>query len=123
MGKKAGIMVRINPNIDAHTHKYITTGLEENKFGISEHEFDALIGLLGRCRWIDFKGLHFHIGSQILDVHDVFSLECRRACEIVSYFEERGLKVLLTGILCRISGCGSKPLPKACASVGADAFP
>ena len=78
MGKKAGIMVRINPNIDAHTHKYITTGLEENKFGISEHEFDALIGLLGRCRW---------------DVHDVFSLECRRACEIVSYFEERGLKV------------------------------
>lgn len=93
MGKKAGIMVRINPNIDAHTHKYITTGLEENKFGISEHEFDALIGLLGRCRWIDFKGLHFHIGSQILDVHDVFSLECRRACEIVSYFEERGLKV------------------------------
>ena len=53
----------------------------------------ALIGLLGRCRWIDFKGLHFHIGSQILDVHDVFSLECRRACEIVSYFEERGLKV------------------------------
>ena len=93
MGKKAGIMVRINPNIDAHTHKYITTGLEENKFGVSEHEFDALIGLLGRCRWIDFKGLHFHIGSQILDVHDVFSLECRRACEIVSYFEERGLKV------------------------------
>ncbi len=93
MGKKAGIMVRINPNIDAHTHKYITTGLEENKFGVSEHEFDALIELLGRCRWIDFKGLHFHIGSQILDVHDVFSLECRRACEIVSYFEERGLKV------------------------------
>ena len=93
LGKKTGIMVRINPNIDAHTHKYITTGLEENKFGVSEHEFEALLELLGRCKWIDFKGLHFHIGSQILDVKDVFSLECRRAGEIVSYFEDRGLKV------------------------------
>ena len=93
LGKKADILVRINPDIDAHTHKYITTGLEENKFGVSGHDFDALTGLLADCGNVNFKGLHFHIGSQILDVEEVFGLECRRAKEIARYFEDKGLEI------------------------------
>ena len=92
-GLRARVAVRINPNIDAHTHKYVTTGLFENKFGIARHEFEALVELLGRCRNIDFTGLHFHIGSQITEVSEVFSLEARRAGEIVSWFEDKGLHV------------------------------
>ena len=93
LGLRARVSARINPDIDAHTHKYITTGLEENKFGISEYDFDALISLIKKSKSLDFNGLHFHIGSQITDVEEVFSLECRRAAEIVSYFEDRGLAI------------------------------
>lgn len=92
-GVRVNVAVRINPDIDAHTHKYVTTGLEENKFGISRHEFDSVIELLKRCKSVDFRGLHFHVGSQILDVREVYSEECRRASEIVDYFESRGLVV------------------------------
>ena len=92
-GVRVNVAVRINPDIDAHTHKYVTTGLEENKFGISRHEFDGVIELLKRCKSVDFRGLHFHVGSQILDVRQVYSEECRRASEIVDYFESRGLVV------------------------------
>lgn len=92
-GVKANISVRINPDIDAHTHKYVTTGLYENKFGISQHEFDKLIEFLKKSEHINFIGLHFHVGSQITRVSEVFGLECKRVNEIVKYFEERGLEV------------------------------
>lgn len=93
MGVKAPIALRINPNIDPHTHKYITTGLEENKFGISRFEFEAAVKKLSECPNLEFKGLLFHIGSQITDVDNVFGLESRCARELVSWFEEQGLKV------------------------------
>ena len=92
-GVKANISVRINPDIDAHTHKYVTTGLYENKFGISQHEFDKLIEYIQKSEHINFIGLHFHVGSQISRVEEVFGLECRRVNEIVRYFEEQGLPV------------------------------
>ena len=92
-GVRVNAAVRINPNIDAHTHKYVTTGLEENKFGISRHEFDSVIELLKSCKAVDFSGLHFHVGSQVLDIREVYSEECRRASEIVDYFERHGLVV------------------------------
>ena len=92
-GLKANVSVRINPDIDAHTHKYVTTGLYENKFGISQHEFDKLIDVLKKSEHINFFGLHFHIGSQITRVEEVFGLECKRVNEIVAYFERKGLKV------------------------------
>ena len=92
-GVKANVSVRINPDIDAHTHKYVTTGLYENKFGISQHEFDKLIEILQKSEHINFIGLHFHVGSQITRVEEVFGLECRRVNEIVKYFESKGLKV------------------------------
>ena len=92
-GIKANVSVRINPDIDAHTHKYVTTGLYENKFGISQHEFEKLIEIIGKSEHINFIGLHFHIGSQITRVEEVFGLECRRVNEIVAYFERNGLTV------------------------------
>ena len=93
MGVKAPVALRINPNIDPHTHKYITTGLEENKFGISRFEFEAALDKLKDCRNLEVKGLLFHIGSQITDVSNVFGLEGKCARELVTWFEEKGLKV------------------------------
>ena len=92
-GVRANVSLRINPNIDAHTHRYVTTGLYENKFGISRHEFEAAIDILKGSKALDFKGLHFHIGSQITDVESVYSLECERAAEIVEWFEAHGMEV------------------------------
>lgn len=92
-GRRANVSIRINPGIDAHTHRYITTGTYENKFGISDHEFGAAADMIRRCRNIDFAGLHFHIGSQITDAENVFSLECSRVNDIVDWFEEHGMKV------------------------------
>lgn len=114
-GVRVNVAVRINPDIDAHTHKYVTTGLEENKFGISRHEFDGVIELLKKCKSVDFKGLHFHVGSQILDVRQVYSEECRRASEIVDYFEKRGLVVknidLGGGLGVNYKNPDSEPIP------------
>lgn len=114
-GVRVNVAVRINPDIDAHTHKYVTTGLEENKFGISRHEFDGVIELLKRCKSVDFRGLHFHVGSQILDVRQVYSEECRRASEIVDYFESRGLVVknidLGGGLGVNYKNPDSEPIP------------
>lgn len=93
LGIRARVSVRINPGVDAHTHMYITTGTYENKFGISDHEFGQLVSLLGKCTWIDFTGLHFHVGSQITDVDNVFSLVCERVNSIVAWFEDHGLAV------------------------------
>jgi len=92
-GVKANVSVRINPDIDAHTHKYVTTGLYENKFGISQHEFDKLIEIIKKSEHINFIGLHFHVGSQISRVEEVFGLECRRVNEIVAFFESKGLEI------------------------------
>ena len=92
-GIKANISVRINPDIDAHTHKYVTTGLYENKFGISQHEFEKLIEIIQKSEYINFFGLHFHVGSQITRVQEVYALECKRVNDIVKYFERQGLIV------------------------------
>jgi len=76
MNKVAGIAIRVNPNIDAHTHHYITTGLAENKFGINLEQLDDVIALAGSLPNISLLGLHFHIGSQILDFEPYAAL-CR----------------------------------------------
>lgn len=77
MGKKAHIAIRVNPDIDAHTHHYITTGLAENKFGIDLKMADEAIKLAISLKNVELKGLHFHIGSQIL-THEPFELLCER---------------------------------------------
>ena len=93
MGVKAKLSVRVNPNIDAHTHRYITTGLDENKFGIPVSDFDSVIDIIKESDNLEFMGLHFHVGSQIMDVKEVFGLACVRAANEVKYFEEHGLEV------------------------------
>lgn len=87
--KVASVALRINPNVDANTHKYITTGLEENKFGINPHEFDTVIDLLKTLPSLKLIGLHFHIGSQITDLAP-FKKLCIRVNEINQYFMQRG---------------------------------
>lgn len=93
LGRKAPMSLRINPNIDPHTHHYITTGLYEDKFGISDRSFDEALAMVRDNPYIDFFGLQFHIGSQILEVEDVIKLECEKVNNIVSRFEETGLPV------------------------------
>lgn len=92
LGRRARIAVRVNPDIDAHTHKYISTGLEDNKFGISTWAFDSLTTVLGRLQNTDFLGLHVHVGSQITDM-GVFELEGRRILELAGWFRDRGIAV------------------------------
>ena len=91
-GVQAPVCIRVNPDIDAHTHRYITTGLKENKFGISAWAFDELVAALRAATNIAFKGLHLHIGSQIT-IMEPFKLECKRALEIVAKFREAGFEV------------------------------
>jgi diaminopimelate decarboxylase len=85
MDLKAGISLRIIPNVDAKTHRYITTGLEENKFGILPWEFDKVLDKLKQLSNVRLTGLHFHIGSQITDL-DIFKSLCQRVNEINAWF-------------------------------------
>lgn len=76
-GKIARVAFRINPDVGAHTHANITTGLAENKFGISMQDMDKVIDRALEMNNVKFVGLHFHIGSQILDMGDFVAL-CNR---------------------------------------------
>lgn len=80
-GKTARVAFRINPNVGAHTHANITTGLAENKFGISMEDMDKVIDMAETLPHVKFVGLHFHIGSQILDMGDFLAL-CNRVNEL-----------------------------------------
>lgn len=79
------IALRINPNVNANTHKYITTGLEENKFGINPWELEEVVKSARKLANIKITGIHFHIGSQITDLN-VFKSLCLRANEIQGWF-------------------------------------
>jgi diaminopimelate decarboxylase len=85
-GKIARIALRINPNVNANTHHYITTGLEENKFGINLWELDSVTAALNTLENIKLIGIHFQIGSQITDLSAFKSL-CLRVNEIQNWFE------------------------------------
>lgn len=80
-GKVARVAFRINPNVGAHTHANITTGLAENKFGISMEDMDRVIDMAETLPNVKFVGLHFHIGSQIVDMGDFVAL-CNRVNEL-----------------------------------------
>ena len=67
-GKKTRFALRINPNVDAGTHEYITTGKRDNKFGITLEELSLAISLIKSLEHTKFIGIHFHIGSQIIDL-------------------------------------------------------
>lgn len=91
-GKTARIALRINPNVNANTHKYITTGLEENKFGINAWELESVLDLLKTLPNIALIGIHFHIGSQITDL-TVFKNLCTRVNEFQEWFVSRNISL------------------------------
>ena len=88
--KKAKIALRINPNVDAQTHSYITTGLNENKFGLEEESIPKVLELLPTLTSIKLTGLHFHIGSQITELSAYKNL-CNKINELQTQFEAKGI--------------------------------
>ena len=80
-GKVAHVAFRINPNVGAHTHANITTGLAENKFGITMEDMIPVIEQAQEMKNVKFVGLHFHIGSQIMEMDDFVAL-CNRVNEL-----------------------------------------
>lgn len=87
-GKTANIALRVNPNVEADTHHYITTGKEENKFGIALGDLDAVIDAVERCPHIKLIGLHVHIGSQIMEMNNFAGL-CNRINEVQDKLDKR----------------------------------
>lgn len=81
LGKKARISIRVNPNVDAKTHPYISTGLSENKFGVSIGVARAMYLMASESEFIEPVGVHFHIGSQLSDLAPI-----AEAAAIVSDF-------------------------------------
>lgn len=88
--KVAQIAIRINPNVDAKTHKYITTGLEENKFGLNESDLPKAIALISQSPNLKLIGMHFHIGSQITDLESFKDL-CSKVDELQKWFSQQGI--------------------------------
>ena len=91
-GKVARVAFRLNPNVGAHTHANITTGLAENKFGIAMRDMLTVIGEAEKLSNVKFVGLHFHIGSQILDMGD-FEALCNRINELQDELERHRIRV------------------------------
>ena len=96
-GKVARIAIRVNPNIDAHTHKYITTGLNENKFGINVPQLDDVVDAALAMQNVELIGLHFHIGSQIRET-EPFIMLCEKANELLQHLEARGVKLKIINV-------------------------
>lgn len=85
----ASVSIRLNPNVEAKTHKYITTGLNENKFGITTDKLPQLFELLPTLDSVKLTGIHFHIGSQIRDLQPFKDL-CSKVNEMQDHFEAKG---------------------------------
>lgn len=92
MGKVAKVCLRVNPDVGAHTHANITTGLAENKFGIAMADLEATIDEATRMKSVELVGLHFHIGSQILDMGD-FAALCNRINDLQDKLDHRHIRL------------------------------
>lgn len=91
LGKTARVAFRINPNVDAHTNAKITTGLNENKFGIAMDDMENAIHRAEAMDSVSYVGLHFHIGSQITSTAPFVAL-CNRINELQDKLEANGIK-------------------------------
>lgn len=91
-GVQAHVCLRINPEVGAHTLKEITTGKAENKFGIAIRDMMPVVRLIGKLPNLTFEGLHFHIGSQILEYGDFIAL-CGRIEELQQTLDREGIEV------------------------------
>ena len=96
-GKVATVCFRINPNVGAHTHANITTGLAENKFGIDMQDMENVISLAQSMKNVQFKGLHFHIGSQILEMDDFIAL-AHRINDLQDRLEAQGIHLEIINV-------------------------
>ena len=114
LGKIANICLRINPNVAAHTHANITTGLAENKFGISISDVESVVDECFSLNSLRFKGFHFHIGSQILDMAD-FTVLCNRVNQMLQWAEKHHVKIEIInvggGLGIEYHNPDSKPIP------------
>lgn len=97
MNVKAKVAIRVNPNIDAHTHAYITTGLAENKFGINLESLKEIIDIASSLEYIELKGLHFHIGSQITET-EPFVMLCDTINRLQDEYEANGVHFSLINV-------------------------
>ena len=88
--KLARVCLRINPDVEAHTHTHIVTGMAENKFGIALKDMMQVVEMANELPNISFEGLHFHIGSQITNMQDYVAL-CRRVNEIQYQLNKHGI--------------------------------
>jgi diaminopimelate decarboxylase len=95
--KTATIALRINPYIDAHTHKYITTAIQESKFGINIWELDEVLKRLADLKNVNLKGIHFHIGSQITKMA-VFKSLCSRINELQDWFSSHNVNLEMINV-------------------------
>ena len=91
-GKCAQIALRINPEVDAHTHRHITTGKKENKFGINLDQLEKVLDRLTDLDAVRLIGIHFHIGSQISGMKPFIRL-CKRTVKILEQFSKYGIKI------------------------------
>ncbi|MCQ2351573.1 MAG: diaminopimelate decarboxylase [Paludibacteraceae bacterium] len=89
-GKTVNVEIRVNPNVDAHTHAKITTGLNENKFGINLPQLPSVIEQIKSKPNLNLIGLHFHIGSQITDLK-AFENLCSVVAELLNELEAKGI--------------------------------
>lgn len=95
--KIAIIALRINPYIEAHTHKYITTGVAESKFGINTWELKEVLERLLSLKHISLKGIHFHVGSQITKM-SVFKSLCSRINELQEWFSSQNIDLEIINV-------------------------
>lgn len=95
--KKARVALRLNPNVEADTHKYITTGLNENKFGINESDLDNVLKKFPDLKNLELIGIHFHIGSQI-EKFTPFEELCSKANALNNYIEDKGFKLTVINV-------------------------
>jgi diaminopimelate decarboxylase len=95
--KTARIALRINPLVEAHTHKYITTGIEESKFGIHTWELENVLKVLKAMKHIELIGMHFHIGSQISKM-SVFQSLCTHINELQNWFADRNVDIKVVNV-------------------------
>ncbi len=96
-GKTARVALRLNPNVNAETHHYITTGLSENKFGIIEDDLDLVLEKIPALNNIQLIGIHFHIGSQIVKF-EPFEQLCNKANELNDYIESKGFNLEIINV-------------------------
>lgn len=96
-GKIADVAFRVNPNVDAHTHKYITTGLSENKFGINLEQLTEVLQSAIKMKNINVVGMHFHIGSQITEL-EPFARLCEKVNTLQDKIEQIGIQLRIINV-------------------------